>query len=375
MTNDRNALKAGLFIVISIGLVIGIIIGIKGLGQFLEPVQRVNATFQLGDDVGGLSLGDEVRIGGAKVGSVRKVTFASDADGKQTIVVTFTMPKHFTVRKDAVVAVQSTVTGVSVLNFSSLGTGDLLADDDSLVGHPGALTALLNSGTDIGAVLHDVRTVTIPKLDSIVDNFHNQLNPVLQHYYDMTDMARDALQQVRDLFGDTKSDFRTTVANLKDATGTMKDKLPALMDKVSTAVTSTNDALQDLKQVAANGREVSATARQVIVNNRGKLDAMIASLKTTGDNLKFASAEIRSSPWRLLYKPGPGEMANLNLYDSARQFAEGAGQLNDAAESLRDALKNPDVDQAQVQKLVDQLDKQFDNFHQVEQQLWTQVKE
>jgi hypothetical protein len=31
-------------------------------------------------------------------------------------------------------------------------------------------------------------------------------------------------------------------------------------------------------------------------------------------------------------------MANLNLYDSARQFADGAGSLNDAALALRDAL-------------------------------------
>jgi methyl-accepting chemotaxis protein len=285
------------------------------------------------------------------------------------------VPKRFTMHKDAFVSVQSGVTGVSVLNFSSLGSGDALGPDDSLMGHPSALTALLNSGTDISAVLHDVRTVTVPKLDSVIDNFHSQLDPILQHYYAVADMAKDALQQVRDLFGDTKTDFRTTMANLRDATGTMKEKLPALMDKVSTAVSNTNDALVDVKQVAANGRQASAAARQILVDNRGKIDEMIASLKATGDNLKFASSEIRRSPWRLLYKPGPGEMANLNLYDSARQFAEGAGQLNDAATSLRDALKNPDVDQTQVQKLVDQLDKQFDNFNQVEQQLWTQVKQ
>jgi hypothetical protein len=101
---------------------------------------------------------------------------------------------------------------------------------------------------------------------------------------------------------------------------------------------------------------------------------MIASLKTTGDNLKYASSEVRRSPWRLLYKPGAGEVANLNLYDSTRQFAEGAGQLNDAAVALRDALKDPDVDQAQVQKLVEKLDKSFAGFQDVEQQLWQQVK-
>src|SRR5450432_1249033 len=97
MNYNRNALKAGLFIVISIGLFICIIIGIKGVGQFLEPVQHVNVSFQLSDDIGGLSLGDEVRIGGAKIGSVRKVSFVTAADGKQSIEVNFVMPKRFTV--------------------------------------------------------------------------------------------------------------------------------------------------------------------------------------------------------------------------------------------------------------------------------------
>ncbi|HEY1629658.1 MAG TPA: MlaD family protein, partial [Tepidisphaeraceae bacterium] len=118
MTNDRNPLKAGIFIVISIGMIIGVIIAIKGIGEFLQPVQHVSAKFQLGDDVGGLALGDEVRIGGAKVGTVRRVSLIDEDTGTPSIVVIFTMPKRFTVHKDAVVAIQSTVTGVSVLNFS-----------------------------------------------------------------------------------------------------------------------------------------------------------------------------------------------------------------------------------------------------------------
>jgi ABC-type transporter Mla subunit MlaD len=190
------------------------------------------------------------------------------------------------------------------------------------------------------------------------------------------------MQNVSDLFGDTKSDFRTTVANLRDATGTVKDRLPGTMDrvdvllaKVTTAIDETNVALQDVKKIAANTRDATATARQIVIGNRGKIDGMIASLKSTGDNLKNASSEIRRSPWRLLYKPGAGEVANLNLYDSARQFAEGAGQLNDAAVALRDALQDPDIEPAQVQKLVEKLDKSFANFTDIEQQLWAEVKQ
>jgi hypothetical protein len=143
---------------------------------------------------------------------------------------------------------------------------------------------------------------------------------------------------------------------------------------VQGALESATVALEDVKQVAANAKDVSASARSIVTGNRGKIDAMVASLKTTGDNLKFASAEIRHSPWRLLYKPQPGEVANLNLYDSARQFAEGAGQLSEAATALRDALQDPNVTQEHVQKLIDRLDKSFSGFSEIEQALWKQVK-
>ena len=104
-------------------------------------------------------------------------------------------------------------------------------------------------------------------------------------------------------------------------------------------------------------------------------DAIIASVKTAGDNLKMATAEIRRSPWRLLYKPGAGEMANLNLYDSARQFAEGANDLNDASQALRDALNSKTADAQEVQRLVNRLEKSFGQFREVESKLWTNVKQ
>src|SRR6185436_1989455 len=168
---------------------------------------------------------------------------------------------------------------------------------------------------------------------------------------------------------------------VKDATATVKAKLPEGMDRLNSVLKRTDDAiarasgsLEDIKKAVADVREVSASAKGVVVNNRGKLDAMIAALKATGDNLKAASSEIRRSPWRLLYKPGKGEMANLNLYDSARQFAEGANDMSDAATALRDALASKDVDGKQLKVLVDRLDRSFEGFKQVETALWEKVQ-
>jgi hypothetical protein len=187
---------------------------------------------------------------------------------------------------------------------------------------------------------------------------------------------------LRDMFGESKRDYRDSVANVATITGTFREKLPPMLQKVdavvtqvSTAMDTTNAALLDVKATMANASDVSASARSVLVGNRGKIDGMIASLKNTGDNLEAASVEIRHSPWRLLYKPKKGEVENLSLYDSARQFASGANDLNDAAASLRDALKDPNLKREDVQKLVEQLDKTFLGFKEVEEELWQKVRD
>ncbi|MGH7177422.1 MAG: MlaD family protein [Tepidisphaeraceae bacterium] len=392
MSSERNALKAGLFIVTSVALILAVIVGIKGIGRFLEPMERHLVRFKLSDDIGGLAVGDDVRIGGAKVGTVRDIDIQTEVEDPG-ILISFDIPRKFAVKKDALATIQTTVTGVSVLNFESLGKGEPLAESDILPGATGGSFSVLAAKAGelipelLGAV-RDVRQVTIPKVNNAVDkttdtvvtfkgtgeaatdlfkHVRSKIDPIVERYNTIVDKGSGAMVEISSLFGDTKTDFRGTVANLNAATGTVKERLPGLIDKVESAMDKTNVALEDIQATAASGRGI-------VVGNRSKIESMIASLKATGENLKNASAEIRRSPWRLLYKPGPGEMANLNLYDSARQFAEGAGAMEDAATALRDALKDPNVEPQKIEFLVEKLDKSFANFTQVESQLWQQVR-
>jgi phospholipid/cholesterol/gamma-HCH transport system substrate-binding protein len=400
MTRERNNLKAGLFIIISIGLIVAIIIGIKGTGAiFLREVTH-RVVFTLKDDVGGLAVGDPVRLGGVQVGSVRSIEFDEPAETQPRIVVRFSVPDRFVLHEDAVVAIQGTITGSTWLNIQSMGTGALATNTTSLRGKPSASSQLLANLSEvtpeIRGMLSDVRTKTIPGINAAIAGFQetgpaatslmkkveSKVDPAYDKYATLADTGTHALANIRDMAGDSKADFRTTMANLSASTGSLKDKLPAILDKVdqvAAGLTKTIDgalvAMEDVKATLNSTKELAANARSILARNRGKIDDMIASLKTTGDNLKGASAEIRRSPWRLLYKPGPGEMANLNLYDAARQFAEGASDLNDSATSLRDLLSDSNASPDQVQKLVDRLDQSFNQFQQVEDKLWKSVKQ
>src|SRR5690242_20616672 len=114
---ERNAFKAGLFIVVSIALIIAVIVGIKGVGRLIEPSQIRTATFTLSDDVSGLRVGDDVRVGGLKVGIVRSITIEEATDQREArIVTTFNLPRRLVLHEGTRLTVQSTITGAANLN-------------------------------------------------------------------------------------------------------------------------------------------------------------------------------------------------------------------------------------------------------------------
>src|SRR2546421_12238559 len=93
---ERNAFKAGLFIIVSIILIVAVIVGIKGVGELLEPDQMRTATFGLADDVSGLRIGDDVRVGGLKVGIIRSIKIETPDNSKPEphVIIHFNMPER-----------------------------------------------------------------------------------------------------------------------------------------------------------------------------------------------------------------------------------------------------------------------------------------
>jgi ABC-type transporter Mla subunit MlaD len=379
MSRDRNAFIAGLFIIASFALAVAVLILIRGQG--MGPARIHVASFQLSDDLGGLAIGDDVRIGGVKVGVIKDLRFA-DLDGKEPrILIRFTIPANTTLHEDAVIRAQNGITGTSNLNIENIGVGKPLPEGDILVGKPDPKSVFLAGLPKVNETMASFKQ-TADSATTLVRHINDKIDPVVEKYDGVTAHAGQAMDQVRDLVGESKTDFRGTIKNLNDLTGSVKEKLPHLLDqvngtlaKVDGAVTSARSALEDIQKTVANTRDVSATLRSVVTGNRSKLESIVTGLKATSDNLKATSIEVRRSPWRLLYKPTADEMGNLNLYDSTRQFAEGANNLSDAAAALRDALHDPQTDKAELQKLIDHLDESFQGFHVVENKLWTAVKQ
>ncbi len=379
MTKQRNAFKAGLFIIISIGLIISIIVGIQGLDSFLEPIQHRSVTFRLADNLSGLDKGDDVRVGGVKVGKVTHIEYvAASDDGKPMLIVHFHIPQKYVLHEDAQITVESTVTGSAWLNLANLGTGKDLPEQHALIGHAGGVTALLAKADDAITTYKDAGVLA----QSVIRKVNDNVDPTIGKYNALADHGSEMMIAIRDMIGPSTTDWKGFIANLNVTTGSLKDRVPAVLDEAKTTlvklqgtIDNATIAMEDVKKTMANARDVTASARGILTNNRAKFDGIIASLKTAGDNVKYATAELRHSPWRLLYKPNPGEMNNLTLFDSAREFSEGANDMNDAVQALRDAVNSGSLPPEELQKKIDALDRSFNKFNEVEQKLWKNVKE
>jgi ABC-type transporter Mla subunit MlaD len=177
MAKDRSAFRSGLLMLASVALIICVIIGIKGLSWISDRQKGYLVAFDLKTNIGGLRIGDEVRVGGFKVGEVKHITLVQDSTPSHPpyyILIAFSVPEKYSIRQDAKIRIDGTLTGTSWLNFEELGKGSPLASDQPLIGQPSSTTELIAKisglSPEIQGVLSDIRTKTLPGIVKTLDD-------------------------------------------------------------------------------------------------------------------------------------------------------------------------------------------------------------
>jgi ABC-type transporter Mla subunit MlaD len=287
--------------------------------------------------------------------------------------VDFTLPKKYDLRQDAIVNVEQALTGAANLNLTDFGHAAPLQAHTPLNGRPSAMGTLYAIAPEIQALVADVRAKVGPTYDRYDKTLANADGAVIE--------GKKAMVAFTDFLGGSGPDLRGTLANMNRATDTLNQRLPKTLDKADAFIDETKqaaaearDTIKDAKAAMVAARDTIADAHAILTRNRSRIDNILSSARETANNLEGASAEIRRSPWRLLYKPSDAEVGNLALYDTTRQFARAAAQLNDAAGAVRDAAADPDVDRKTLDILMKDLQQTFGKYRQMEQALWQSVK-
>ncbi|MEX0741350.1 MAG: hypothetical protein WD079_01040, partial [Phycisphaeraceae bacterium] len=146
-------------------------------------------------------------------------------------------------------------------------------------------------------------------------------------------------------------------------------------DQTLTQITA---MLDEAKVAVENIRVVTEDTQGFMTAQRPVLERTIANARIVSDQLKLTAVEVRRAPWRLLYEPTDEELNTDNVYDAARSFALAASTLNATADSLQaivDRRGTLDQDDANVQLILENLQRVFEKFDDAENKFWEALDE
>ncbi|MEM9415156.1 MAG: MlaD family protein [Planctomycetota bacterium] len=441
MSQSRYAFQAGLFILLAIGATIAIIARIADSRGGLGNARTYVATFAPGQDISGLAVGSDVRLLGYKVGRITDIELKANEEMDAQIHVTFEVNDSVQFRqpdpflqhfgKSALlpaperiqfgdaeprIEAQTSFTGGAWLNILSLGEGLELPDEALIPARSVNLNAMVDEvRAELTSTLTSVRKEiaslsgeitdtadafeqtaaafedTAHEATELINEIESEIDPALEQYTTFMAEATGVMEEVNSVFGDSGEDIRTTLANFNSITTTFDDRLPGMLDEVDTALSSINTLADDLTgfvdraeasvdgvdALLAEANGLTRELRATLADNRAEIDRMVTNARRTVAELRGLMEDLRANPSRLVWPPDERDLANLELYAVARQYANAAEDLQSAVQQLRDAtvvsggdLTDDPANAERLEQMREHLMEQFEYFDELQRELW-----
>lgn len=402
---QRNNVKAGLFVTITLILGMAVIVVLGDVFSALSRGEdRYIVSFDVRTGVAGLKEGSDVRIGGVKQGRVVNVD-AEPPHGQplNIIEVEFDLNNRIKLFKGAIVSVVAPLIGADAwLEIPDVGEPSQGAPEGNrIVGQsaPPLLTGLLGPGkaemldrmfSDGRDTLANARVFS-EWLPTLPEEYRNRVVPILDGTNRVVGDAGAVMSDVREnkwpgwsqsvdqfmanavklsddlngLIAENRPKINTIVTDVEGVTNRLRtetmDKFDKLVDSGQSALDSANAALNDFRGDYADW----ATS----------LGEAMASANLASQQLKLTTIEVRRSPWKLLYRPDVKEIEHELLYEATRSFAVAAADLKAASVSVQRImdLNNSDsplsIDQATAERLKKHLLDSLQRYETAQQQL------
>lgn len=427
-TRQRNNTIAGFFVLIAIGGFVAMIVVLSDVAALARNRQVVRIAFPLEVGVPGVKVGSDVMIGGMSVGKVSGMRAELDRPGDPRFVVTVTIPTDYQIRADAFAGmVVPLIGGTTAIDIGPLGsTGPPLDSAYFRSGgtiQGGFAPSVLLKSAGIGP--EDLRKVKeiISKADAIAANVEevtafvretvNADGPrIVESIRSAIEDAKAIVASARENWPQWSQRFSEIIEHVQATTARgpeLADKAAGLMDNADDGITDVRtlvaDVSPDVKSTAADVAEVARWAREeglarinsVIDDAQGALavatetfttingnlttempqvSRILGNLRLASDNLKLASLEIRSQPWRVLYTPGKEEVKQSLLHDAVRTYASAVSDLEASVVSLKALHErygaNLDPENEFVQRALAEFESRFDRYRR-EEKRWGEI--
>jgi ABC-type transporter Mla subunit MlaD len=419
MPKKRSNFLLGLTIIVMSALFFIVLLWIADRQLSGKPTQTLRVRFYAVAGMPELVVGSKVVCFGQPIGEVEGYKFIHDvppgAPGTvevQMLEVQAKVLKEVDLRADCtVVASGPPLGGRGTLEFIDRGRADEPLDPSkplygATVGLQTALAALtreLDPQNPVGLLTMVKLQLDADDKRSIIRKIHTSLDDVnvltasLAREVDATDEERTiylvhealnrlnvALAEVVALVRENRPRIDRTMQSVEhavqvadtDIIGSLAKELDA--GRPGSVLAQVHEAMDRLQDSLTNVSKLAGTAQQTVTLNAGRINDLVQNAVEASALLRTGIDDLRLHPWKLLAKPGEYEIKQLDVLQTAREFARAAAHLDDATSQLR-ALASARggtlaADDPELVKIRQQLEATVARFREAEQALWRDLK-
>ena len=306
MNNAQMTARVGLFFIFGLALLWVVFESLGTGGLFQGKGYEIATRF---DNLQQLKTGDEVRIAGVKVGTVRATRLG---DGRAEAVLK--IDNGIVIPDDS--RAKIALTGLLGSNYLSITLGE-----SATPAAPGAIIAS-DQSADLNSILS--------KLDDIGSNMQGALNGITQAF---GGAEGGLFSRLDELVSQNSENLTKTVANLEAITAKIRsgDGTVGRLVNDPTAYDELVGALAEFKKASTQAATFIADAQGVIdevKSGKGTLGALIYD-EATGENIKATASNLRSLSDKL--NSGEGTFGKLLTDDTLYRDVQGLMKKADRA--------------------------------------------
>lgn len=391
----QNEVAAGVFVLLSLGTMLGVILWL-GASQFLKSKGQI-VTFYVHQSQGstGLAEGAIVTYGDATIGRLYEIV-PQDRLGRCLYRVQL---ERMDVALHAGGKARVASPGIGPSKIVVLDSGDPNAgpaDDEHPIPLAGGIEQAISDFAETAQKAKEavaaIQRELDPKGGNLLGMVHNvvgylesggaKIVALADGMLKLVD-AKDADSPVAKLnkslgdVNDMTADAKPRVQQILESLASLSRRMDELVKKdVTEFLAKLQETNAEINTMSKNLSEASRQAKEMLAGNRESLDVMVENLTQVSANLKGMSEEVRRKPWLLLYKPTDKELREQSVNAAARSFAEGAAQMNRSIARLKGLIQGGEVkaDHPALQQLVKDLQERFSQYRKYEQALWEQLR-
>ncbi len=323
MKYDRNEITAGIFVLVCIFLLLGLIFKAGNFKESFQPKKEITVKFT---NARGIKLNSAVYYAGVKSGAVSKIA----VDEQDNVYITLRMEKGVSIKKDSNIKIGANVMGDSYIDITP-GKGEIVQSGETIQGSDASIAQ------QIEEVVSSIKElVSSDKITSSLDN----LDKTLKNIADVSGTIANDKDKIETII----SNVNTSMENIKGISQSLNRDIDGITGKMNTVLANIaemtdTEQIQKIDEITENVVDITNNVENILAENKKSIKDITTNIESITDNLYILSADLKRHPWKMVWKSKEEDVEKYALQDAIVRLKEAEknlAALNEKNEKVSD---------------------------------------